>query len=528
MTLSIGCDPSSSPGLTGTDAGSPVGSDAAAAPDAGPDGYDGAVTLPMADGGPPVGVDAGAPAPVECGPIASAFELCEATDDTCSAIFRGGEGCAAVCAAAGLTCVASHEDLDGACAADTSRPALGCADTGHASDLCVCGRAAGCAPRCDGRSCGSDGCGGTCGSCGAGTRCEAGACVAGAGPTEDCSGYPYRADTLLAELVGFGQHTRGGDPSRVYHVTTRSGGSGSGSLRAALESSEPYWIVFDVEGEIDLGDTPVRLRSNKTVDGRGRDVLIDGELIISGARNIILTDLRLTNSHGERCVQDGDVVGVRGDGATTPEGYATRDIWLHHMDMYAGGDGLFDVRGGSRITLSWCHFHDHNKGFLIGMETAGEIEGRMQRITFHHNWFDRITKRGPFITYGWLHFFDNYVFHWYEWAARSKSEAQFLSENNVWEARPGTYCSPLSPCPDPNECGDNDYVVDKRAIIANEAPAGYVRSTGDVALNDAVIEVNGADRVFDATREYPYSLEPTTGLAARLMAETGPRTAYCR
>ncbi|WP_426730258.1 hypothetical protein [Myxococcus faecalis] len=35
-----------------------------------------------------------------------------------------------------------------------------------------------CVPRCDGRQCGPDGCGGTCGSCGSGSNCsESGACV---------------------------------------------------------------------------------------------------------------------------------------------------------------------------------------------------------------------------------------------------------------------------------------------------------------------------------------------------------------
>jgi len=60
----------------------------------------------------------------------------------------------------------------------------------------------------------------------------------------------------------------GGDPANVYHVTSR-GDSGAGTLRAALESTEDYWIVFDVEGDFELNfDDKVRVMSNKTVDGR--------------------------------------------------------------------------------------------------------------------------------------------------------------------------------------------------------------------------------------------------------------------
>lgn len=512
---------SCTPANTGPDAGpgASPGMDAGPLPpgtDAGPSG-----ALPDAT----TGTDAGEPAePVDCAPIAARFELCASTDDTCSAVFRGSEGCAAVCAEAGLVCVASFEDIDGMCAPDTARAALDCTDTGHQSDFCRCGRAVDCTPSCVGRVCGPDGCGGSCGSCASGTCNAAGACADG--PPEDCSGYPFRADTLLAERVGFGARATGGDPARVYRVSTRSG-SGSGSLRAALESDEPYWIVFDVEGTFDLGESRVDVRSNKTIDGRGRDVTIDGELRLASARNIIISDVRVTNSHGERCAQDGDVISIRGPGATRPADYATRDIWIHHVDGFGGGDGLIDVRGGSRITISWSHFHDHNKGFLLGMESAGEIEGRQQVLTFHHNWFERITKRGPFITYGRLHFFNNYQEHWYEWGARSKSQAQLLSEHNVYEARPGSVCFPTR-CPDPNECGDNDVQVDKRAIIALESPAGYVRSTGDVALNEAVIETNEPTRVFDASAEYAYTLDPAAGLAATLRAQTGPRTTYCR
>ena len=86
-------------------------------------------------------------------------------------------------------------------------------------------------------------------------------------PEEDeCDSYPYSAETLWAERAGFGSAASGGDPDNLYRVTSLNDG-GSGSLRAALESDEDYWIIFDVEGGITHID-PVRVHSNKTVDLR--------------------------------------------------------------------------------------------------------------------------------------------------------------------------------------------------------------------------------------------------------------------
>jgi pectate lyase len=464
--------------------------------------------------------------PVDCAPIAAVHELCASSIDRCEAVFADGAGCAAVCALAGLPCLESHEDVDGACAADTTRPALGCADTGHGSDYCVCGRSGSCTPSCDGRDCGSDGCGGSCGECGTGEHCDSGACVPDA---VDCSTYPRPADELLGELVGFGGRTTGGDPANVYRVTTDAA-SGAGSLRAGLESDEDYWIVFDIgvadEATIDLDTTSIRIRSNKTVDGRMRRILVNGALELRDARNVILSDLRLMNDNFEPCTQDGDVVSIRSAGGATPAEFPSRDIWLHHLELFLGGDGLFDVRGGSRITVSWTHFHSHAKGMLVGMESAPPLEGTEMEITFHHNFLDRLSRRGPQVSVGRAHFFNNYQFEWWEFGAASLAGAQFLSEHNVYQARPGATCGlPFIGCEDPNPCGDSDYVVSKVALSIDWATDnhGYTRSTGDLALAGAELAVHEPTRVF--TPDYAYELEPATEeLAERVRAGAGPRT----
>ncbi|MFH1437112.1 MAG: hypothetical protein ABIJ56_15500 [Pseudomonadota bacterium] len=469
--------------------------------------------------------------PVDCTAIAEHedWELCESTADTCSGVFYDGAGCVDLCEAAGLVCGRVFENGEESCVKDTSRPELACdPPTDHGSDWCDCVREE-CDPDCGGRECGPDGCGGLCGGeCPEGWTCRDGTCVEG-GP--DCSTYPFGADDLYAERVGFGGNVTGGDPDNVYIVTTLAN-DGEGSLRRALESDEDYWVGFEVEGRIVLadGDTAERLyvRSNKTVDGRGRDITIEGNLIIDEQRNIIITDVRLTNDLEGHCEQDGDVVTITGTGGATPESYPARDIWANHLELFNGGDGLFDIRGGSNITFSWNHLHTHKEA-ILAWETSDNEPAPGMRVTFHHNFFDQVTLRGPQFLYGWAHYYNNYQFKWYEYGAGCFGEGQMYSENNVYEAIPGvvyTYA-------DPNPCGDDDRLrpVRKAGLVTEWADhsRGYTSSVGDVLLNDATVDVNEPGRVFNPSDHYTYTADPANAaMAARVMEESGPRVDYCR
>ena len=343
-------------------------------------------------------------------------------------------------------------------------------------------------------------------------------------PSEDCTKYPFKSETLLAERVGFGRNTTGGDPKNVYRVTTLAG-SGPGSLRMALESTNPYWIVFDVNGKISHS-ARVYIKSNKTIDGRGRDIDIEGHLELNDVTNIIFADVKIENSLEGHCTQKGDVVSVNTK-VTNPKGtYTMRDVWIHHVEAFNGGDGLIDFRGGTDYTVSWTHFHTHKKGLLWHNE-IDEL-----RITAHHNFFDRISLRGPQMVGGKLHFFNNYQYQWWEYGAGGLGGAQVHSEGNVYEARPGTSCVPIGQsCRDPNPCGDTDYQVSKEGLVHEWSGngAGYTRSVGDVALNGALLSVNAPASVFDPSAQYTYKADLAgPALAAKVKAEAGPRKDYCK
>lgn len=349
-------------------------------------------------------------------------------------------------------------------------------------------------------------------------------------PSEDCSRYPYSAEALLSEREGFGRRARGGDPLRPYLVTSLAD-VGPGTLRAALESPEPYWIGFAVEGEIILRSGRIEARSRKTVDGRGRDITIKGSVRIRDARDVILTDLKLENDLEGHCTQAGDVLPIGGDRGPTGADYHTYDIWINHLEIYNGGDGLIDLRGATDVTVSWVHLHTHKKG-LLWSDPDDMLSGGGQHVTLHHSFFDRISLRGPQFLGGWLHYYNNYQFEWYEYGAGGMRGASFLSENNVYEARPGDWCFIRSQCADPNPCGDFDVRVSKLALIndwASNGP-GYTKSVGDLALNDAQVQEHEPSRVsFNPASIYPYRLDPADqDLTRRLRAGAGPRVRYCR
>ncbi len=337
---------------------------------------------------------------------------------------------------------------------------------------------------------------------------------------------PCSAESLLAERAGFGAETRGGDPSQVFHVTTLAD-SGPGSLREGLSSDKSQWIVFDVSGTVEL-KKKIRIKSDKTVDGRSSDISIIGSLTIdSGVKNVIVTDLTLSDPlEGEA---GGDVIGIRGHAGKTFKDYDTHDLWFHHLDVSHGTDGLIDNRGGTNITISWSHFHHHAKAMLDDNDTDGANTPEM-RMTYHHNFFEEITRRSPQLSFGKGDYYNNYNYHWYEFAAASRHGAQLLSENNIYEARTGTVC--LWPCPDPNSpTHDSDFWVSKKALVNDwdTTETGNIRSTGDWLENGAKVDELHPDQVF--RRKDFYSAQPETadsGLKSRIVAATGPRKTSCQ
>ncbi len=356
----------------------------------------------------------GAPDPdppprMDCAPLEAidGVALCAAGPNTCEAVYEDGRGCAAVCAAAGLTCLRAHENLDAVCAADHDRAAVPC-DSGHESDYCVCGAADHCEPLTCAtapQACGAgfdDGCGGTfdCpAACPGGADCVDGRCrpLAARCAEDDCPAFPG--------AEGEGMYARGGRGGDVYHVTTAAD-SGPGSLRAGLAGDGgPRTIVFDVGGLIDLR-SPLRSdRSRLTIAGEtapGDGITLRGYQTDLRGDHLIIRHLRFRAGDIRKATRDRD--GFTEDSLTV-SGSA---IIIDHVSASWGIDE--SLSAGSRVdnlTVQYAivaeglhHtelFHGeydpdrdgHSMGSLI-KPSEGDAD-----VTVHHTLFAHNNNRNP-------------------------------------------------------------------------------------------------------------------------------------
>ena len=380
------------------------------------------------------------------------WELCAHPPGLCEAVFLDGAGCAAVCAEAGLVCLGSYENVDGACEPDLSRVALDCNEVGHASDYCVCGDPGGQDP------------------------------YAGSTPTEVCDDLWMR--NLAYCSNGFAEGTYGGLNGALVHVTNLND-SGAGSLREAAEAGGDAWIVFDLSGTISL-NSPIQVESFKTIDGRGQDITLTGQgFEIDSEQQVIVHNLIFDDS-------DDDAIEVT---------EASHHVWIDHLSLSDCYDGLVDVvRQSTDVTISWCHFSDHDKTMLIGA-SPDQTDDDVIRVTLHHNHFDGTHQRHPRLRFGKVHAYNNYLDQWGSYGMGSSMTGQLLSQANIFEAG-----------------GDDDAII---TIVGDDPDHGYVRSENDWALNGADIDENNSGAVFDWTDYYLSATVETANSTLRSAIEAG-------
>ena len=295
--------------------------------------------------------------------------------------------------------------------------------------------------------------------------------------------------SLLAELEGFGGNTTGGLAGDEY-VVTNLRDDGAGSLRAGAEASGARWITFadGLAGTIGL-DGDISVRGDKTIDGRGADITVDGGGLRVVGDNVIISHLRFVNTPD--------------DAVSFYEG--RRDGWVHHSTFVGRGDGrqdgAIDIGGRSTdITVSWNLFDGWDKTSLAtwarfnGEPFSGSVE--KVRVTYHHNYFKESRQRQPLVRTALLHSYNN-LFERYGAdgtgvAIEACNLAEVLSENNLFDDAHG-----------------------RRAIkTAQESAAcsapGLAKSVGDIMGGDATREIRDPQSVFDAGRYYDYRLDKAT------------------
>jgi pectate lyase len=273
--------------------------------------------------------------------------------------------------------------------------------------------------------------------------------------------------------VGYGAGATGGTTSCA--VTTLAA-SGPGSLRSCAEPGGRV-ITFSVSGTIDLSAQDIDVGSNTTIDGVGRDVTIVGRLDIKSVSNVIIRNLTFTGSSE-------DSIRVLG----------SRTLWFDHLEMYASADGLIDITDGSTdVTVSWTHFHHHDKVSLVN----GVPGGTRARVTYHHNWFDNTGRRYPSAEVADIHAFNNFMDGWVNYAVVASEGTVFVSEANVYRMS-----------------GNDNAIL---TLWQDEAP-GFATSSGDEFIGALEVQVSGGPFPIP----YGYSLDAASGVVALVKAGAGP------
>lgn len=203
------------------------------------------------------------------------------------------------------------------------------------------------------------------------------------GSTGNPSNGPCPTDGLLGWAMQ-GSGTTGGGNAPPQEVTS------AGELNSLASGSDPKVIYVSgaISGSLSVG-------SNKTIIGKGKSAKV-GPISINGS-NIIIRNLTIKGG--------GDTISARG----------SHHIWLDHLDLSDGSDGVVDLtRESDFATVSWNKiYYDRGGGHRLallfgGGSTHTEDRGKNNH-TVHHNWFGKgVDQRMPRLLFGKGHIYNNY------------------------------------------------------------------------------------------------------------------------
>jgi pectate lyase len=265
--------------------------------------------------------------------------------------------------------------------------------------------------------------GGTAGTGAGGTAGKGGA---GSGGKGGSGGGGSKSGGVIGAPIGFATlngGTTGGAAGPTVTVTTYA------DLKSQAESGSAVTIL--VQGTIANGADggQINVKSNKSIVGVGSTAFLNGiGLNISSANNIIVQNLRISlvgvttrtdkagvysstgdSGRAQILVNGGDAIGIQG---------TSKNIWIDHCELFAENpdtqtnidlfDGLIDVKAQTGfITISWNYLHDQHKGGLVGASDTDLFADR--KITYHHNYYNKVKLRVPMYRGAVGHFFNNYI-----------------------------------------------------------------------------------------------------------------------
>ena len=174
----------------------------------------------------------------------------------------------------------------------------------------------------------------------------------------------------------------------------------AGSFRECAEKDTSVWILFKNSGSYNL-QAPLRIKSNKTIDGRGRDVRITGMGILTNeSSNLIFENLTFTAP----AITAQDTSSRRALSIHN----LTHHVWVDHCTFEEYPLIELDIKRSSQaVTVSWSRFENAQSGILFGLEPDIFVDS-LQTFTLHHNYFANMDSRGVVARHGKLHAYNNF------------------------------------------------------------------------------------------------------------------------
>jgi len=246
---------------------------------------------------------------------------------------------------------------------------------------------------------------------------------------------PYKQQTIaFPGAEGFGKFATGGRGGRVIKVTNLND-DGLGSLRAAIESTGPRIIVFEVSGNIKLKSFLTIRDGNITIAGQtapGEGITIQNyPLRIMNVENVIIRFIR--SRMGDLSTVQGDALDSRG----------VKKMIIDHCSFSWGTDETCSVYDVTDATIQNCIISEglNNSVHSQGMHGFGSLMSG-EGLSLFKNLWSHFTIRNPRFTpsgsQGIVDFRNNVIYNWEFRPAEGSGDVNVNLFYNYFKPGPAT------------------------------------------------------------------------------------------
>lgn len=260
--------------------------------------------------------------------------------------------------------------------------------------------------------------------------------------------WAYHRQALADCAIGFGSGAVGGKYGRIYTVTDPGDDPVNpkfGTLRYGVIQSAPLWIIFQ-RGMLIKLQAELMVNSYKTIDGRGANVeMAYGPCItVQYVSHVIIHGLNIHDCVPSRSgmvksspYHTGYRQGSDGDGIAV---FGSSNVWIDHCTISHCTDGLIDViHASSAITISNCHFYDHDKAILMGHDDSYKADKILKGTLAFNRFGPNLVQRMPRGRFGYFHVANNDYLAWNLYAIGGSANPTIRSEGNRFMAPTDSY-----------------------------------------------------------------------------------------